>query len=62
MKPHSDGRNFILTAHLGVSVPKEGCSITVGGEKRSWEQDKVLVFDTSFTHETGERVGGFTGV
>jgi aspartate beta-hydroxylase len=52
VQPHSDGRNFILTSHLGVTVPKVGCSITVGGEKRGWEQDKCLVFDTSFTHET----------
>ena len=35
-------------------MPKEGCTITVGMEKRAWEQDKVLVFDTSFTHETGK--------
>jgi len=76
-QPHSDGRNFILTAHLGVDVPSDGCwirypknahrgfsrngiphlsfiaicsMISVAGEKRSWAQDRAIVFDTSFTH------------
>ena len=59
VQPHTDGRNFILTCHLGVKVPPapqdqaEGCWIKVGGEKRVWENDKAIVFDTSFTHETG---------
>lgn len=48
-QPHSDGRNFILTAHLSVQIPKSGdCWMAVAGEKRMWEQDKVVVFDTSF--------------
>ena len=34
VKPHSDGRNFILTAHLGLKVPNEGCTISVAGEQR----------------------------
>lgn len=59
VQPHTDGRNFILTCHLGVKVPpppqgqSEGCWIKVGGEKRVWENDNAVVFDTSFTHETG---------
>lgn len=51
VKAHSDGRNFILTCHLGLSIPND-CTITVGGEKRLWLQDKAIVFDTSFVHET----------
>ena len=50
--PHSDGRNFILTAHLGLKIPKEAW-IKVGNEKRSWETGKVIVLDTSFEHSTG---------
>ena len=59
VQPHTDGRNFILTCHLGVSVPAppggqgNGCWIKVGDEKRVWENNKSLIFDTSFTHETG---------
>ena len=51
---HSDGRNFILTAHVGLKIPKEKdkCWISVAGERRSWEENKVLLFDTSFMHET----------
>lgn len=52
VKPHSDGRNFILTAHLGLKVPNEGCSITVANVKKEWQKNKVIVFDTSFVHET----------
>jgi aspartate beta-hydroxylase len=51
VKPHSDGRNFILTCHLGLSVPRN-CWIAVGGDRREWAENKAIVFDTSFTHET----------
>jgi aspartyl/asparaginyl beta-hydroxylase (cupin superfamily) len=50
--PHSDGRNFILTSHLGLKVP-EGCWIKVGEEERSWEVGRLTTLDTSFTHSTG---------
>ena len=53
---HSDGRNFVLTAHLGLSVPSptsgSDCWISVAGEKRRWREGEVLVLDTSFHHET----------
>lgn len=52
--PHSDEWNFVLTLHLGIVIPKgQGCWIRVGEETRSWQQDKALIFDTSFTHSTG---------
>lgn len=54
VQPHSDGRNFILTAHVGLKVPS-GCSITVGSEERSWTEDGVIVLDTSFVHSTENR-------
>ena len=50
--PHSDGRNFILTSHLGLQVP-EGCWISVGEEKKTWEVGKLTTLDTSFSHSTG---------
>ena len=52
VQPHSDGRNFILTSHLGLKIP-EGCWIEVGEERRSWEEGKLTTLDTSFTHSTG---------
>lgn len=51
VKPHSDGRNFILTSHLGLKVP-EGCWIDVAGERREWQQGKLTTLDTSFVHST----------
>lgn len=34
-------------------MPKEGCWIEVGGERRSWEEGKALILDTTFEHSTG---------
>ncbi|MFI6055292.1 aspartyl/asparaginyl beta-hydroxylase domain-containing protein [Streptomyces violascens] len=48
--PHCDLWNFSINLHLAVDIP-EGCSITVAGEKRSWEEGKCLLFDYSFEHE-----------
>jgi aspartyl/asparaginyl beta-hydroxylase (cupin superfamily) len=52
VQPHSDGRNFILTAHLGLMIPP-GCWIQVGKERRTWEVGKLTLLDTSFEHSTG---------
>jgi aspartyl/asparaginyl beta-hydroxylase (cupin superfamily) len=52
VQPHSDGRNFILTSHLGLVIP-DGCWIQVGNERRSWAPGKLTTLDTSFTHSTG---------
>lgn len=55
VQPHSDGRNFILTSHLGLQIPSN-CWIQVGDSEDSrqgWEQGKLTSFDTSFTHSTG---------
>lgn len=49
VKSHSDGRNFILTAHLGLTVPKD-CILTVGNEQKEWTPNGMLVFDTSYTY------------
>ena len=52
VQPHSDGRNFILTSHLGLKIP-DGCWIQVGEERRGWEEGKLTTLDTSFSHSTG---------
>lgn len=49
--PHSDGRNFFLTAHFGLSVP-EDCDMTAGGVTKEWEEDGCIILDTSFVHST----------
>lgn len=57
VKPHSDGRNFILTSHLGIKIP-DGCWIEVAKERRSWEEQHLLTLDTSFVHSTGNPTDG----
>ena len=52
VQPHSDGRNFILTSHLGLKIPND-CWIQVGKERRGWEEGKLTTLDTSFSHSTG---------
>lgn len=52
VQPHSDGRNFILTSHLGLKVPDK-CWIQVGEERRGWDVGKLTTLDTSFLHSTG---------
>ncbi|GMI06867.1 hypothetical protein TrVE_jg13770 [Triparma verrucosa] len=50
---HSDGRNFILTSHLGLRIPEgEGVWMEVGGVRKKWKEGKVVTIDTSFVHET----------
>jgi hypothetical protein len=51
VQPHSDGRNFILTSHLGLKIPTE-CWIQVGAERRGWKEGKLTTLDTSFIHAT----------
>ena len=53
--PHSDGRNFILTCHLGLDVPEQGCWIEAAGQRKEWEEGKAIVLDTSFTHSTANQ-------
>lgn len=52
VQPHSDGRNFILTSHLGLKIP-QGCWMKVGDEVKTWEDGKLITVDTSFQHSTG---------
>lgn len=48
--PHLGTWNVRLTVHLGLIVPQP-CGIQVGGEARTWEEGKCIVFDDSFRHE-----------
>lgn len=50
--PHSDGRNFILTSHLGLKIPPD-CWFKVGTETRGWTVGRLTTVDTSFEHSTG---------
>jgi hypothetical protein len=52
--PHSDLWNFSINLHFAVDVPPR-CSIRVGGEERTWQEGKCLLFDYSFLHEAQNR-------
>lgn len=48
--PHFGLNNTTLNIHLPLVVPGD-CGIQVGGEKRTYEPGKCLVFDDSFIHD-----------
>ena len=50
---HRGVTKAILTAHLGLVVPKrrEECRMQVADEMLTWEEGKVLVFDDTDYHE-----------
>ena len=50
LPPHYGLSNIKLTVHVPVDIPPDGCSITVGGQMRSWKMGDLLVFDDSFLH------------
>jgi aspartate beta-hydroxylase len=48
--PHRDSGNQLLTCHFGLVVPPD-CGLRVGGDARTWQEGKCLIFDTSYEHE-----------
>lgn len=42
--------NIKLTVHLPLQIPKGRCTLTAGGEARTWTDGALLVFDDSFLH------------
>ena len=53
--PHTGPSNVRTTLHLGLQIPREGATITVGGETRGWKHGEVLAFDDSFVHVAENR-------
>jgi hypothetical protein len=49
---HCDLFNWMLTLHLPLIGPAEGCGIVVNGERRDWIPIVPSVMDTTFLHET----------
>jgi beta-hydroxylase len=50
---HRGVTKAILTAHLGLIVPKrrQDCRMQVADEMLNWEEGRVLVFDDTYPHE-----------
>lgn len=49
IEPHYGTWNVRLTVHLGLIIPQP-CAIQVGGQTRTWEEGKCIVFDDSYLH------------
>jgi hypothetical protein len=47
---HTGPTNMRLRCHLGIDVP-DGCALRVGGETKTWQEGRCVVFDDRFTHE-----------
>lgn len=50
LRPHCSIDNLRLRAHLALKIPP-GAGIRVGGETRSWQEGRCLLFEDSFEHE-----------
>lgn len=52
--PHTGETNTTIRCHYGIEIPDvlPTCGMQVGGEKRSWEKGKVLLFNDAYTHST----------
>lgn len=48
--PHTGYTSTVLRCHLGLVVPS-GCGLRVGGETRTWEEGRCLVFDDTVRHD-----------
>ena len=51
IRPHRGPTNLRLRCHLGVVVPDGDCALRVGGETRTWQEGRCLVFDDHLEHE-----------
>lgn len=60
VRPHHGPTNKKLRCHLPLVVPAGGaCTLTVGGECRTLEEGKCVIFDDSFLHEaSNSSLGG----
>jgi len=49
----------LLRYHLGLVVPRDAqaCTITVGGERRTWREGATMIFDDSFPHSVANDTG-----
>jgi hypothetical protein len=54
LPPHYDDNDYQQTAHIGLTIPPR-CGIRVGGETRTWDEGKPLVFSPVFLHEVWNR-------
>lgn len=54
LQPHHDDNDYQQTVHLGLSIPPD-CAIRAGGDTRTWEEGRPLVFSPSYLHEVWNR-------
>lgn len=52
--PHTGETNTTIRCHFGIEIPNSLplCGMQVGGEERSWQNGKVLLFNDAYTHST----------
>lgn len=50
IRPHVGYQGDFLRCHLGLEVPEGDCALEVAGERRSWAEGELLVFDDRVEH------------
>lgn len=56
---HAGPTKAILTAHLGIKVPKnrDACHMQIGSQDFSWDEGRMVVFDDMYPHEVWNNTG-----
>lgn len=47
---HKGVSKALINGHLALDIPDGDCGIEVGGERRTWEEGKLLLLDDTFPH------------
>ena len=56
--PHRGEMTGVLRCHLPLLVPTGDVGLRIGGETRSWQPGRCLVFDDTLEHEAWNRGDG----
>lgn len=61
IKPHPGDTNAIARCHFGLSIPAglPECGIMVNGEKRAWNEGKILAFSDAYIHSAWNHTDQF---
>ncbi|HEY6288769.1 MAG TPA: aspartyl/asparaginyl beta-hydroxylase domain-containing protein [Nitrospiraceae bacterium] len=51
ISPHRGPTNIRIRCHLGIQVPEGDCAISIGSEKKHWEEGRCLLLNDHQEHE-----------
>ncbi|XP_005106461.1 aspartate beta-hydroxylase domain-containing protein 2 [Aplysia californica] len=58
---HCGSTNCRIRCHLGLQVPQDLCTLTVGDRNRCWEEGEIICFDDAYPHSVRHHGGVESG-